>query len=140
MRTRKQAVKNLRHLIIFFMAICVIFFMARWAYSAETLGLGWEANTETNLAGYKVYYDTDGSGPPYEGVGLSEGDSPIDVKNVNEFYFNTIDLKAKNYWFVVTAYSTEGFESGYSNEVNTIPPGAPASLRVKVTVEVIVNQ
>jgi len=121
------------------MAACFIFFMARLAYSAETLGLEWDANTEANLAGYKIFYDTDGSGPPYEGAGLQEGDSPIDVKNVNEFWFNSIDLKAKNYWFAVIAYSVEGFESGYSNEVNTVPPGVPTGVKVKVTVEVIVN-
>jgi hypothetical protein len=91
-------------------------------------GLAWDANTETNLAGYKVYYDVDGSGPPYNGTGLPEGASPIDVGNVTEFNFTTIDLKNYSYWFVVTAYSTEGFESDYSNEVTTkglipLPPG-----------------
>ncbi len=93
------------------------------------LGLEWDANSEPNLAGYKVYYDTDGSGPHYDGTGQAEGDSPIDVGNVTEFYFRTIDYKANNFWFVVTAYNTEGFESGYSNEVNTVPPSPPINLQ-----------
>ena len=97
-------------------------------FGAE-LGLEWDANSETNLAGYEVYYDTDGSGPPYDGKGQAEGDSPIDVKNVTEFWFRTIDLKANNFWFVVTAYNTEGLESGYSNEVNTVPPSNPINLK-----------
>lgn len=131
---------RLQKFILLFVGILLVFFMVRCAHSAETLGLEWTANTETNLAGYKIYYDTDQSGPPYDGTGLAAGESPIDVKNVNEFSFNEIDLKAKNYWFVVTAYSVEGFESGYSNEVNTIPPGVPKGVSIKVMVEVIVNQ
>lgn len=83
------------------------------------LGLEWDANTETNLAGYKVYYNTRGPGAPYDGAGQVEGNSPIDVGNVVEFYFNSIDFRAEDFWFVVTAYNTEGFESGYSNEVTT---------------------
>lgn len=131
--------QGLKRLILFSMAVIFLFFVVRIASSAEVLGLEWDANTEANLAGYKVYYDTDGSGPPYEGAGLQEGNSPIDVQNVNEFWFNSIDLSAKNYWFVVTAYSVEGFESGYSNEVTTKPPGIPKGVKVKITVEVIVN-
>ena len=97
--------------------------------SGAELGLEWDANTETNLAGYKVYYNTRGPGAPYDGVGQAEGNSPIDVKNVTEFYFRTMDLVANNYWFVVTAYSTEGFESGYSNEVTTKAPASPINLK-----------
>lgn len=110
--------------------LCCIFLtcLASTAFAGE-LGLEWDANTETNLAGYKVYYDTDGSGPPYDGVGQAEGNSPIDVQNVTEFWFRTMDYKANNFWFVVTAYNTEGFESGYSNEVNTVPPSPPINLK-----------
>ena len=30
-----------------------------------TMQLSWTANSESDIAGYKVYYDTDGSGYPY---------------------------------------------------------------------------
>ena len=101
------------------------------AAPAEDLGLGWDANTETNLAGYKVYYKIGSPGPPYDGVGQPEGDSPIDVGNVTEFWFNSIDFRASDFWFVVTAYSTEGYESGYSNEVTSqgMVPAPPTGCR-----------
>ena len=34
---------------------------------AMDVTLQWDANTEPDLAGYKIYYDTD-SGHPYEGT------------------------------------------------------------------------
>ena len=109
--------------------VCFLLFVFQASAGlASEVGLAWDANTETNLAGYKVYYNTRGPGAPYDGTGQAEGDSPIDVGNVIEFYFRTIDLKANNYWFVVTAYNTDGFESGYSNEVNTKPPDSPTNL------------
>lgn len=111
-------------------------FLAVGAYAAPAnkLGLEWDANTEENLAGYRVYYDSDGSGPPYNGIGQVEGDSPIDVGNVTEFYFNSIDFRAKGFWFVVTAYSTENFESGYSNEVTTVgmTPAPPSGCVLRI--------
>jgi hypothetical protein len=113
-------------------------FMAVPAFAGDVTLL-WDANSETDLAGYKIYYKVAQGGEPYDGTGLIEGDSPIDVGNVTEFNLTGLDLKNNNYYFVATAYSTGGFETGYSNEVTTTPPGIPQGLRVKVTVEVIVN-
>lgn len=125
---QEKEVNSMKRRYFCYIVLFVSFvFTAAFAEGAE-LGLEWDANTETNLAGYKVYYNTRGPGAPYDGTGQAEGNSPIDVQNVTEFYFRTMDLKANNYWFVVTAYSVEGFESGYSNEVNTKPPGSPTNL------------
>ncbi|MCG2776535.1 MAG: hypothetical protein L6406_12725, partial [Desulfobacterales bacterium] len=85
---------------------------------AIDITLAWDANTEPNLAGYKVYYDTDCSGAPYNGAGAAEDDSPIDVGNVTEFTLHGLS-DDDVYFFVVTAYNDEGLESGYSNEVST---------------------
>jgi len=120
----------LARLILGFMILCLLFFGIGIARAADVT-LGWDANTETNLAGYKLYYNTEKPGPPYP--------VKVDVGNVLEYTFKDLDLKANNYWFVATAYSIEGFESGYSNEVTTKPPGIPAGVRVKVTVQVEVN-
>jgi len=106
---------------------------------AQDVTLAWDANTETDLAGYKIYYKVAQGGEPYDGTGIIEGGSPIDVGNVTEFKLTGLDLKNNNYFFVATAYNTSGFESGFSNEVTTTPPGIPQGIKVKVTVEVIVN-
>ena len=106
---------------------------------AGDVTLMWDANTETDLAGYKIYYKIDQGGEPYDGTGITEGASPIDVGNVTEFNLTGLDLKNNNYYFVATAYNEAGFESDYSNEVNTVPPGIPQGIKVKVTVEVSIN-
>ncbi len=86
---------------------------------AMDITLAWDANTEPNLAGYKVYYDTDGSGAPYSGAGAAEGDSPIDVGNVTEFTLSDL-VDGEVHFFAVTAYNNEDLESGYSNEVDAL--------------------
>ena len=50
---------------------------------AAAVTLEWDASPESNLIGYKVYYDTE-SGHPYGGTKSVEGDSPIDVGNVSQ--------------------------------------------------------
>ena len=119
----------LKRLIIFLVFMVLLFFGIGIARAADVT-LEWDANTETNLAGYKLYYNTVKAGPPYT--------TTVDVGNILEYTFTDLDLDTLHYWFVATAYSVEGFESGFSNEVTTKPPGAPA-IRIKVTVEVQVQ-
>jgi hypothetical protein len=84
--------------------------------SAKDVTLAWDRNSESNLSGYMLYYKTGTGGTPYDGVGALQGASPIDVGNVTTF--TVIGLSdSEDYYFVVTAYNTEGLESGYSNEV-----------------------
>jgi hypothetical protein len=78
--------------------------------------LAWDANTEPDLAGYKLYYKTGSPGPPYGGTGATEGNSPIDVGNVTQFTIHGLS-NGITYHFAATAYDTENLESGYSNEV-----------------------
>ncbi|MFW6147901.1 MAG: fibronectin type III domain-containing protein [Thermodesulfobacteriota bacterium] len=87
------------------------------AYCAD-ITLAWDANIESDLAGYKVYYKTTSPGPPYNGTGAREGDSPIDVGNQTRITLH--DLSENDIYFItVTAYNDTGLESGYSDEVNT---------------------
>ena len=97
--------------------VTILFSLTSQAYSAQVT-LAWDPNTEPDLDGYMVYYKQVSSGPPYNGTGATEGDSPIDVGNVTEFTVHGLTDGA-TYFFVATAYDTEGLESGYSNEVNT---------------------
>ncbi|MEK7214492.1 MAG: right-handed parallel beta-helix repeat-containing protein, partial [Chloroflexota bacterium] len=70
---------------------------------AGTLNLKWAANTESDIAGYKVYYSTT-PGPPYSGAGATQGNSPVDAGKVTSF---TLDgLTPGTYFVTVTAYDT----------------------------------
>ncbi len=63
----------------------------------------WEPNPEP-LTGYKLYY-TEGmtTEPPFIGVGIIEGDSPIDIPKVITTGVTGLDPK-KSYRFALTAY------------------------------------
>ena len=73
--------------------------------------LTWAANSDSDLAGYKVY------------IGTSTGSYPLatDVGNTTTHKVGGL-LSGKTYYFAVTAYSTSGSESGYSNEASKTMP------------------
>ncbi len=100
-------------------AILTVFCFPAVVFAADYT-LTWAANTEPELEGYKIYYKTDSQDLHYEGIhpSLPNLDSPIDVGNVTEYTIHNLDENIV-YSFVVTAYDSEGFESGYSNEVST---------------------
>lgn len=115
---------------------------------AMDVTLQWDANTEPDLAGYKIYYDMN-SGHPYEGTGATEGDSPVTIiltqdensdPNLVEFTIRGLPDSGTKY-FAVTAYDDQGLESGYSNEVNTgAIPNNPQNLNlVNSGVQIIIN-
>lgn len=104
------------------LAFALVMAIARPGHAMDVT-LGWNANTETNLNGYKVYYGTN-QGGPYNGTGSSDGASPITVllnslSNPGGPEFTVRGLSEGKYYFVVTAFNAEGVESGYSNEVYT---------------------
>ncbi len=90
---------------------------------APSATLAWSANSEPGLAGYKIYYKIDSQSPPYDGTGLTEGNSPIVVslsklenpKNP-EFTIHNLN-KDRTYFFTITAYDNEGRESGFSKGI-----------------------
>ncbi|MCI0620413.1 MAG: fibronectin type III domain-containing protein [Acidobacteria bacterium] len=92
------------------------------AYGAD-VSLSWSPNSESDLAGYKVYYGT--SSHNYS--------SSVNVSKVTSYTLT--GLNAGTYYFAVTAYDTAGNESSFSNEVpktissnsNPLPPPPPTS-------------
>lgn len=85
------------------------------AYSAQVT-LSWNPNSESDLAGYKVYY-----GNPSRSYSTT-----IDVGNVTSYIVTGL-IEGDTYFFAATAYDFSGNESGYSNEVSyTVPDIAPA--------------
>ena len=68
--------------------------------------LVWDQNSETDVAGYRLYYGT--SSGSYTQV--------IDVGNVTTATVSNLQ-QASTYFFVVTAYSTSNVESAASSEI-----------------------
>jgi hypothetical protein len=111
--------------VLFLSTVClfIIFPILSVANAAEVT-LAWDANSEDNLAGYKLYYKTDTSGTPYNGTGLTEGDSPIvistgELTDASAPVFTLTGLAdGEQYYFALTAFDDDGLESDYSDEVS----------------------
>ena len=104
----------------FFVAAVLLFLVLGGRAQAKDITLGWDANSETDLAGYKVHYG--GSSGTYNGTNASEGASPILVPltvltEPNRPQFTISNLPAGVIYIAVTAYNNENLESGFSNEV-----------------------
>lgn len=80
--------------------------------------LSWSAppSFETGW-GYKIYYDTDEPFSPFNGTGLVQGPSAIDVGEMTDVTLSGLDPR-KLYWFAVTIYDNQGRESWYSSAVS----------------------
>src|SRR5213594_2391705 len=75
--------------------------------SAAQVTLAWDPNTETDLAGYKLYYGTSSGSYP----------SSVDVGNLTSYTLSGL-LEGRTYYFAATAYDLNVNESGFSNEVS----------------------
>ena len=123
---------------------CFIFlFMLVGTATAGNVTLAWDPVQASDLAGYRIYYDTDMSGEPYNGTGAVQGPSAVeiplsslvDVTNP-EFTLEGLDT-SKTYYFVATAYDDLNLESKYSNEVRAdFPPGVPQNLTITITITI----
>ncbi len=108
--------------------LLVPIFLILWSTvsHAAPVNLAWDAVTDADLAGYRVYQTTVsgqytfGSGNEVvqipAGTEVAQVDVPID----------------ETYFWVVTAFDTTGNETGPSNEVMQVditPPGVPGNFR-----------
>lgn len=92
--------------------------------------VSWDPNTESNLAGYKIYV----------GTASQTYNAPIDVGNVTAWTVSGLSVGA-TYYFAVTAYNTAGTESGFSNEASktfvttsdTTPPAISSVNAIAIT-------
>ena len=83
--------------------------------SPNTATLAWEAATEPNLAGYRIYY---GTAP---GTYLQSPGQGVNVGNVTSYTVTGLS-RATTYYFAATAYDTSNSESVFSNEVSKAIP------------------
>jgi len=86
--------------------------------------LMWDANTEANLAGYKVFVsDVSGSGYTQFGDNIPAGTETVDFS-----FSAATGTEAVKKFFMVRAYNTNDLASGNSNEVYWIYNFAPYEL------------
>jgi uncharacterized protein DUF4082 len=98
-------------LMLAFFGLCV-FSPASWA---GNITLAWDANTESNLGGYRLFW----------GKASRSYSNNLDVGNVT-WYTLTLPDDGTTTYFAITAYSSDRMiESGYSNEVVRVFYPAP---------------
>jgi hypothetical protein len=73
--------------------------------------IGWDPNTESDLAGYRVYYGTrsDDAFITLIDVGMATREAGLDVYTITNLN------KGQEYCIALTAYSTSNYESDFSN-------------------------
>ena len=104
-------------LLLTFGMLCSMVHLAE----AGTVTLGWDRNTETDLAGYRLHY---GNSPRAQATYTQ-------TVPINNKYATTQELTLPDgvYYFALTAFDWAGNESGFSNEVMVeISEASPAPL------------
>ena len=100
MKIQKRTAKKVAFLAL------IVFLAGSHAIAAD-VNLAWDANTEADLAGYKVYY----------GTAIRVYGTPTPVGKITAYTIT--GLTPGTYYFAITAVNAGGQESGYSNEVFT---------------------
>ncbi|MFQ5823053.1 MAG: FlgD immunoglobulin-like domain containing protein [bacterium] len=91
----------------YFVFMLVLSFSSTIVFAAGSVTVSWDANSESDLSGYKIYHGTESRN--YSQV--------IDVGNVTSYTVNNLE-NGKTYYFAVTAYDFSQNESGFSEEVS----------------------
>jgi hypothetical protein len=115
---------------IIILAIMACAFTAQAA--TVELNFGWDRNTETDLAGYRLYYSAT-AGQYVKGTGSANllkvvpALNPVSGSNhPNTVLQSMTGTDGQRVFFVLTAYDASGNESGFSNEVNYTFPDTTA--------------
>ena len=110
----------------FFRCLILVYTLLMFVHSicfARDATVRWTPNSESDLAGYKIYYKAGSATLPSE-VGATGGLSPIYVQNVTTATLTGLDPYL-NYYLAATAYNYTGVESLLSDSVvfyEVIPP------------------
>ncbi len=103
------------------------FTILAFAAPVAAVSLSWDPNSESDLAGYNIYWGTNGMTSLTNKINVGLTTSRV-ISNTNFVYMRTNT-------FVVTAYNTSGLESAFSNSVffvltNTTNPSVVRSLKI----------
>lgn len=117
-------VPNRCQILIIIGSIFIFLFLLPGSGFSAQIRLAWDANTESDLAGYKVYYGT---------ISKSYINS-VDIGNEISFILTGL-TQGQAYFIVVTAYDNLYYESVFSLEVNGVameleplPPAPPPTI------------
>ncbi len=80
--------------------------------------LTWDANTETDLAGYLIYYGSESG--VYNGTEANEGESPIIISKFDEFEITGLPDNGSEFFFAIRAFDLSGNQSDLSEETSSI--------------------
>ena len=121
--------------------LSIIAFASIASAATVELNFGWDRNSESDLAGYRLYYSAT-SGQYVKGTGSANllkvipALNPVSGSNhPNTILQSMTGTDGQKVYFVLTAYDTALNESGYSNEVSytfpdTTSPTPPRSFLV----------
>ena len=113
-----------------FLTLCFLA-MATVAWCGSNVTFQWDANSENDLAGYKLYRSATS--------GDYTGSTPIDIplsilEDANSPTYTEENIPDGTWYWVATAYDTAGNESGYSNQVTAMldatAPAPPKELSI----------
>ncbi len=115
--------RKLRGFVLTLSILIAIVFIPSMLFAAQ-IRLAWDANSEPDLAGYKVYYGT---------ASRSYG-TPINVGNVTTYTVTGLTT-GQTYYLAVTAYdnASPANESTYSTEVSGAATDPTQTVSITVT-------
>jgi hypothetical protein len=103
---KKTSLFHLSRLTFFLVFFIISTFSVQNIHAAE-ITLAWDQNSEPDIAGYRIYYGQESRS--YTNI--------VDVGNYTTCVIADLE-DGKTYFFAATAYNTDAYESGYSNEIS----------------------
>ena len=100
----------------FLLTIALFVFSIPNSSGSTQVTLEWSPNSESDLAGYKLFCREQGQNYNYDSPCWEGTDTTCTIYNLDE---------TKSYFFVVRAVDTEGFQSSDSNEASLEPGTTP---------------
>lgn len=93
------------------LVVVTFFFMCGMAMAASSVTFEWDANSESDLAGYRLYQSQE------SGIYIFGDGNQVATVEVGTETVEITDVADGTYFWVLTAYDISGNESGPSNEV-----------------------
>ena len=121
-----------------FTVAAILILMSFTQTSASELKLSLSAGDGNQIAGFRLYYKSDSNNTLYDGTGIDQGPSPLNISadsssETQNAVITLTGLKDEtNYSFIASAYDANGKESALSNEVSYTTP-APEPVVYHIT-------